>query len=105
MTETILTTEQLVEQYGFPKEIEWERCSELIKEGKQFHIFCTMCDDDDPAGADYGQSGMHIVNVMNRYEFPKELPKNLYVEDVNYFCFDEPGPALEDLIRQQEENA
>ena len=56
----------------------------LRKYGLGLHIFCTICDEQNPTGLDFGESGYHFVNVMERFVFPNPLPAELYVEEVNY---------------------
>lgn len=79
-----ITTEELVQRYGVPVSIDMESAHEAMRHGYENRIFCTMLYDNNPLGNDYGESGMHYVNVMERYFFPKDLPNNLFVEDINY---------------------
>jgi len=78
------TTKQLVDEFGVPKNIDRSRANALSSSGKRNFIFCTMYRSGDSGEADYGEAGMHVVNVMERYEFEKELPPGLYVDDVDY---------------------
>jgi hypothetical protein len=78
------TTKQLVDEFGTPKNIDRSRANALSNSGKRNFIFCTMYRSGDSDGADYGEVGMHVVNVMERYEFEKELPPGLYVNDIDY---------------------
>jgi hypothetical protein len=81
------TTEQLIAEFGNPKIASRERANQLCSEGKQNFLFCVMNNGGNPLGPDYGETGMHIVNVMERYEFDKELPAGLYVDEVDYGLF------------------
>ena len=84
-----ITTEELVRRYGKPTRIPDAQTGwQIVKDGKQNHIFCTMYEDTDPTGIDWGERGMHIINVVERYFFSKPLD-NVYVADIDYGVIDE----------------
>lgn len=82
----VITTKELVEKYGKPVSISLESAIVAVEKGYNDHLFCTMSSDGDSFGGDRGEPGMHIVNVVERYFFPKELPPNILVENIDYFC-------------------
>ena len=87
--ENNITTEELVKRYGKPVRVDLHSATTAVHKGWGDHLFCTICDEMNPTGADFGESGLHIVNVMERYYFPKPLPENLYVDEINYSCLED----------------
>jgi len=84
-----MTTKELVEKYGLPKTVNClEEASKLIKSGvTQMRFLSVMSSDElseDGHYHDFAMSGIHIVNVVERYVFEKELPQNLFIEDFDY---------------------